>query len=124
VIHVNTKEGAMISMHVAPVHTFADGSQLFIATRYFGEKEFACELYVSHGLVGREPTPQPITTPLVAPTCQAAQKKAYAFARKRYRRAAEKMKPPPYPIWSLHNDSITQEHRGFVRWRNQRGRKK
>jgi len=92
----------MAHMNVAPMTTFSDGSTLLVSTRYMGDTNFRCELYVSS--VGRQADQSTLQLACAyrfeAPTCFLAQEQAYTYAMRMYPQAGGQMKKPPYLIWS------------------------
>lgn len=90
----------MAKMNIDPVMTFQDGSRLLVSTKYIGDANFKCELYVSthcdeNKLELRMVSPYSIE----ATTCREAQEKAYFHAVRLYPQASVDMKKPPYLIW-------------------------
>ena len=90
----------MAKMNIDPVMTFQDGSRLLVSTKYIGDANFKCELYVStqcdeNKLELRIVSPYSIE----ATTCREAQEKAYVHAVRLYPHASVDMKKPPYLIW-------------------------
>jgi hypothetical protein len=104
-MNIAFQEVAMAHMNVEPMTTFSDGSTLLVSTRYIGDANFRCELYVSS--VGQH-TDQSTQSTLhlacayrfEAPTCFLAQEQAYTYAMRMYPQAGGEMKKPPYLIWS------------------------
>ena len=92
----------MAHMNVEPMTTFSDGSRLLVSTRYVGDANFRCELYVSTG--GRRAEQSTLRAVCAyhfeAPTCFLAQEQAYIYAMRVYPQAGGEMKKPPYLIWS------------------------
>ena len=92
----------MAHMNVEPMTTFSDGSTLLVSTRYIGDANFRCELYVSS--VERHPDQSILQLACAyrfeAPTCFLAQEQAYTYAMRMYPQAGGGMKKPPYLIWS------------------------
>jgi hypothetical protein len=92
----------MAKMNIDPVMTFQDGSRLLVSTKYIGDANFRCELYVSTTLNCDENT---LDLRMVSPysieagTCREAQEKAYSHALRLYPNATGGMKKPPYLIW-------------------------
>ena len=92
----------MAHMNAEPMTMFADGSTLLVSTRYVGDANFRCDLYVSSG----GPRAEESTLRSVcayhfeAPTCFLAQEQAYIYAMRLYPQAGDDMKKPPYLIWS------------------------
>ena len=81
--------------------TFSDGSTLLVSTRYIGDANFRCELYVlSPGQRVEQRTLQSVCAyRFEAPTCVLAQEQAYIYAMRVYPKAGDGMKKPPYLIW-------------------------
>jgi hypothetical protein len=92
----------MAHMNIEPMTTFSDGSALLVSTRYVGDANFRCELYVSSG--GRVAEASALRSACAyhfeAPTCFLAQEQAYIYAMRVYPQAGNDMKKPPYLIWS------------------------
>ena len=98
----------MAKLNIDPMMTFQDGSFLLISTKYIGDANFKCELYVStqydeNKMDVRMVTPYSIE----AATCREAQEKAYAHALRLYPNATMGMKRPPYLIW--HGPAVSME---------------
>jgi hypothetical protein len=90
----------MANMNIDPMMIFQDGSRLLVSTKYIGDANFKCDLYVStqcneNKLELRIVSPYSIE----ATTCREAQEKAYFHALRLYPNAANGMKKPPYLIW-------------------------
>lgn len=90
----------MAKLNIDPVMTFQDGSFLLVSTKYIGDANFKCDLYVStqcdeNKLELRIVSPYSIE----AATCREAQEKAYFHALRLYPTATVGMKKPPYLIW-------------------------
>jgi hypothetical protein len=98
----------MAKMNIDPVMTFQDGSRLLISTKYIGDANFKCELYVSTRCddnVSTQCDEKKLELRMVSPysieasTCREAQEKAYFHAVRLYPQASVDMKKPPYLIW-------------------------
>ncbi|MER3423771.1 MAG: hypothetical protein C4293_11625 [Nitrospiraceae bacterium] len=109
-------------MNAAPILTLPDGSQLLVSTQYFGESEFACELYLLNYRCKDLSDLQLVSKLLDAQTCREAQAKAYSCARRLYPKTVRKIKAPPYLIWPGPNSHIADEHRNRPGWRYRRSK--
>jgi hypothetical protein len=100
-------------MNVEPITTFSDGSTLLVSTRYIGDANFRCELFVS--LPGRRAEQRTLQSVCAyhfeAPTCVLAQEQAYIYAMRLYPKAGDGMKKPPYLIWSGPLNSVQDQAR-------------
>lgn len=91
----------MAKLNIDPVLTFQDGSRLLVSTKYIGDANFKCELYVSAYHCDENTLELRIVSPyaIEAATCREAQEKAYSHALRLYPNATVDMKKPPYLIW-------------------------
>lgn len=107
---------------MASILTLPDGSQLLVSTQYFGESEFACELYLLRSRCRGFSDLQAVSKVLNAKTCREAQEKAYSCARRLYPKTVRKIKAPPYLIWPGPNSHLADEHRHRPGWRYRRSK--
>jgi hypothetical protein len=90
----------MAKMNIDPMMTFQDGSFLLISTKYIGDANFKCELYVSTQCDENKVDLRMVSPySIEAATCREAQEKAYSHALRLYPNATCGIKKPPYLIW-------------------------
>ena len=100
-------------MNVEAMTTFSDGSTLLVSTRYIGDANFRCELYVSApGQQTGQRLQSVCAYSFEAPTCLLAQEQAYLYAMRLYPHAGNDIKKPPYLIWSGPLNRLEHQGRG------------
>jgi hypothetical protein len=104
----------MSKMNVEPMITFSDGSQLLVSTRYTGEGQFICELFLldPHPKSSDGKGLRAVTNGMEAPTCRQAQDIACGQARRLFPDNAPRIKEPPYLVWSGPNIPLAPQNRG------------